>query len=226
MVGGVQRRLIHPRKMVNAMREFLTQANDITYEAYYDTAETEKLYQQYQNKEISEWDWVTAYVDSLKTVETPCSIRVSKETTDGYCAYLYEFHNNEEIIHIGYDISEYLDNKKYLMQFEVDFRNRCPMARGFANITLSLLHELGHFYVDLDDGIQWTEEQRKRELERIRTLPRILRNLEYFKMPDENGATEWAIAWLNDPEHRKIAKAFEKKFFSCFEKPLDKSLQM
>ena len=42
-------------------------------------------------------------------------------------------------------------------------------------------------------------------------------NNAYFQMPDETAATEWAIKWLSNPENRKIAKAFEKKFFACFE---------
>ena len=42
-------------------------------------------------------------------------------------------------------------------------------------------------------------------------------NYAYFTLPDETAATEWAINWLSDAENRKKAKAFEKKFFACFE---------
>jgi O-antigen/teichoic acid export membrane protein len=38
----------------------------------------------------------------------------------------------------------------------------------------------------------------------------------YFLLPDEMSATDWAVEWLQDAEHRRIAKAFEKKFFACF----------
>ena len=41
-------------------------------------------------------------------------------------------------------------------------------------------------------------------------------NFEYFKLPDEKAATDWAIEWLSHPENRRKAKEFEKKFFACF----------
>ena len=30
--------------------------------------------------------------------------------------------------------------------FRKDFVSRCPLARGFANVTLSVLHEIGHHF--------------------------------------------------------------------------------
>ena len=82
--------------------------------------------------------------------------------------------------------------------FRKDFIARCPMARGFANVTLSILHEIGHHFnreayifsdVDEDDYDS------------------------HFAIPYEIVATDWAIAWLQDPAHRKSAKAFERKYF-------------
>lgn len=82
--------------------------------------------------------------------------------------------------------------------FRKDFVARCPMARGFANVTLSILHEIGHHFnreayifsdIDEDDYDS------------------------HFAIPYEIVATDWAIAWLQDPTHRKSAKAFERKYF-------------
>ena len=35
----------------------------------------------------------------------------------------------------------------------------------------------------------------------------------HFTLPYEIVATDWAIAWLQDPKHRKQAKAFERQYF-------------
>ena len=37
---------------------------------------------------------------------------------------------------------------------------------------------------------------------------------DHFKLPCEMVATDWAITWLQDPTNRKVAKAFEKDFFT------------
>lgn len=87
--------------------------------------------------------------------------------------------------------------------FRNDFISRCPMARGFAHVTLSVLHELGHHfnreeYLDMD----LEEYEKARENHEV-----------YFNLPCEKVATEWAIKWLQNPNNRKIAKKFEKDFF-------------
>ena len=87
--------------------------------------------------------------------------------------------------------------------FRKDFVNRCPLARGFSSITLTLLHECGHWatrsVMDIVeyDKMHWqayTQEQ-------------------YMAIPWEHLATDWAICWLYSPVNRKIAKAFEKEYF-------------
>lgn len=83
--------------------------------------------------------------------------------------------------------------------FRKDFVARCPLARGFADVTLSILHEIGHhfhreeyIFSDIDEG-EWEGT--------------------HFTLPYEIVATDWAIEWLQDPEHRKQAKAFEREYF-------------
>lgn len=83
--------------------------------------------------------------------------------------------------------------------FRADFVQRCPMARGFANVTITILHEVGHHF--------------NREIAIF--ADKLVGDCmdEHLHLPHEVAATEWAIQWLQDSEHRKIAKAFEKEFF-------------
>lgn len=90
-------------------------------------------------------------------------------------------------------------------QFRNDFIKRCPMARGFANVTLTILHEIGHhfnreiylFYDDSNHVPIWVDGF----------------DITHYSLPYEIAATDWAIKWLKNAEHRKLAKAFEKEYF-------------
>lgn len=219
MVGNIQRIVIHPRKLNNSIKRFLEQANSLTYT---ETIRTPQTYETLVNRPKSNEDnldeWFADLLKTYKDIEMPCAIRITKDSSN--CAYIEDFLNKDEtVIHIGYDIRLYTSPLQYLPDFTDNFRKRCPLAKGFANITLIMLHELGHFYVALDDSIKFSSRQRFAQLQYIAMfIPKGKQNEEYFKMPDEHGATEWAIKWLQDPEHRKIAKRFEKEFFSCFQK--------
>lgn len=102
--------------------------------------------------------------------------------------------------------------------FRKDFTERCPLAKGFSDVTISLLHEIGH---SMTNYLLAEDYDRKAEFEKLKTACKAKTPKEqtfaYFKMTDENLATNWAIDWLADAEHRKIAKKFEKKFWACFE---------
>ena len=99
--------------------------------------------------------------------------------------------------------------------FRKDFVNRCPLARGFADITLTLLHEIGHKHSE--QPFNYGEYLHAQKLIFLTAKDIVEANEMYFKIPNEKNATNWAIEWLQDPEHRKLAKAFEKEFFKCFE---------
>lgn len=86
--------------------------------------------------------------------------------------------------------------------FRRDFVNRCPIARGFASVTLSILHEVGHFMCPSEFLEQDPAEYAKAT------------GNDHFKLPCEIVATNWAIGWLQDPINRKKAKAFEKQYFA------------
>lgn len=131
-------------------------------------------------------------------------------TRIGFCAFMNDIGKEEFRIGYNFELLYSVPHKP----FSDHFRSICPTAKGFALVTLSLLHELGHFHTERE----FEGYDRHTELIKIRNMyqTKAERDLAYFNLPDEKAATEWAIAWLQDPEHRKIAKRFEKKFFQCF----------
>lgn len=87
--------------------------------------------------------------------------------------------------------------------FRRDFVNRCPLARGFSSITLTLLHECGH----------WATRSVMDVVEYDKMHWQAYTQEQYMAIPWEHLATDWAICWLYSPVNRKIAKAFEKEYF-------------
>lgn len=102
---------------------------------------------------------------------------------------------------LPYDLNQ---NDKGDKLFRADFIRRCPLARGFANVTISILHEIGHWITQWD--VDWEKYWEEAE---------YMTGELHFLIEAEWIATNWAIAWLQNPEHRKQAKAFERRFFSC-----------
>ena len=87
--------------------------------------------------------------------------------------------------------------------FRKDFIARFNPAQGFANTTLAILHEIGHYKTK--DEINWFADTKKRM--------RVHGQKEYMLLESERRATDWAIQWLYSAEHRRLAKQFEKEFF-------------
>ena len=83
--------------------------------------------------------------------------------------------------------------------FRADFVKRCPMAKGFANVTLSILHELGHHFNR--EAVICADKLVGDNME------------EHLTLPHEVIATDWAINWLQNKENRKTVKKFEKIYF-------------
>lgn len=84
--------------------------------------------------------------------------------------------------------------------FRKDFTARCPLAKGFSDVTLTILHEFGHWY--------------NRNVMNIVVYDAMVQSEDnYFANPYEVLATQWAICWLLCPTNRKIAKSFEKAYF-------------
>ena len=101
---------------------------------------------------------------------------------------------------VPYDLDKNDDGDKL---FRFDFVVRCPLARGFANVTLSLLHEIGHHF-NRESYITTDSDQYDASVDYW-----------HFMLPCEMDATDWAIEWLQDPEHRRVAKQFERDFFKA-----------
>ena len=87
--------------------------------------------------------------------------------------------------------------------FRENFVKRCPIADMFSDITLTILHELGHWATRKE--VDWIEDD---EVKRSASMN------EYFYIHSEFIATEWAIAWLTNIEHRETAQQFEAQLFS------------
>lgn len=108
---------------------------------------------------------------------------------------------------------------KGMKYFRAHWTAKSPMLKGFADVTITLLHEIGH--VETDAEIRKTFDYGMRMLAWAAIDARYdsikEKNEQYFEMPDEKTASEWGIEWLSNPKNRKIAKRFEKKFFACFE---------
>lgn len=88
-------------------------------------------------------------------------------------------------------------------RFRRNFVERCPIAQGFSNITLTLLHECGH----------WATRSILNVVEYEKMVQKAYTQEMYMDIPWEHLATDWAICWLNDPINRKIAKGFERAYF-------------
>lgn len=124
---------------------------------------------------------------------------------------------NDEVQDIYYNFPELsAKSSKIYRKF---WTEKYPMLKGFSDITISLLHELGHIETNDKIRLSFSIDQRETAMEELdkRTLSYKALNHLYFVLPDEKAATEWAIKWLSKPKHRKIAKRFEKKFFAQFE---------
>ena len=124
------------------------------------------------------------------------------------------------LVEIGYNLDQLYEGT--ITSFRKHWMKKYPMIKGFSNATLAILHELGHWEMH-DETCQYcTWEDRVNMMEEVGEKMKQGEfgvneaNELYFDFFDEAVATEWAMMWLSEPENRKIAKAFEKKFFACF----------
>lgn len=86
--------------------------------------------------------------------------------------------------------------------FRIDFTYRYAPANELMDITITILHEIGHYFTRFDYDVD--EDYRLRRAAADMS--------EYLRIPCERLATDWAIAWLHDLEHWAIAKQFEADF--------------
>lgn len=191
-----RRELIHPRKAVWAMRDFINEIHNLTFEAIVvEPGEPDET--------VEEWFERFRNAESLDLPATCKMVEISREN---FCAFIND--KGSEKFRIGYNFNAIWSKDG----FRETCTSRSPVCKGFANITLILLHELGHFSSQQD----FEDYNREEEIKFLNTIPHEIASMMYFLLPDEMSATDWAVEWLQDAEHRKIAKAFEKKFFACF----------
>ena len=196
---------IHSRRAVNLMKTFINEASDLL---------KEETFQKVLNPEddITEWKLSVPYTEILKR-----DLYIHKGNNfqviipDGT---VEEF--DDDLI-INYNFNELFEDSSKL--FRACWTQIFPRFKGFADITISLLHELGHLETHNKIRETYSVEDRIFDLIDIEGTAKSkeMANAMYFMLPDEKAATEWANEWLSNPEHRKLAKAFEKKFFACFE---------
>lgn len=138
-----------------------------------------------------------------------CSLR--KISKVNFCSYFDPSAPNT--FYIGYNFN-LLEDKSIRIIYK-DFIRRFPSGRGFATITLILLHEIGHTYYPRSSFKGYNKTKAIDEIYLTASTQEEATTL-YMNLPDEYAATGWAIDWLKDPEHRKIAKKFEKQFYECY----------
>lgn len=128
----------------------------------------------------------------------------------GICLPRNGFSNIAEITYDWKDLDPF-NTSRY--SFRRNVYNRDPSACNFSDITLSLLHEIGHFFTlstlpkDYDIDTQVMNVQNKADTQD--ELDEL-----YYALPSEYIATQWAIDWLKKKKNRLIAKQFEHLFFS------------
>ena len=207
---------VKPHKVSATMKKFLNTASDLTYKK--GSIPMDKAWED----EKGEWHWND---EDIEWSDEKKEMRVHRKP-DSFCAMLTPGGSVEDsaVGYILYDFQRIFGKQ----QFCEYWRSAIPMLKGFADITLLLLHELGHFETDDEIREVFSVEDREQAIKDIEKQFTIVLdntifidnesiNECYFELPDEYAASEWGFNWLKDPEHRKIAKAFEKEFFACFE---------
>lgn len=125
---------------------------------------------------------------------------IPHERLDGNWGMVVGPFSNEPRLMIPKDLNA-KDHDDYT--FRQDFTRRYSVAKGFANHTLTILHECGH----------WNTREQINIFTYDRRRARCKTSTEYYLMKEERIATDWAIQWLYEPENRKLAKEFERKYF-------------
>ena len=213
---------IHPRKVNKIIAEFANAAGTLPISSYYDVeCENGFSINVINNLDIEKIIVETEKVMESKVVsyalyETPHYFKV-RSTEPGMNYSVESIDEDEEVVFINvpkWSSAKYDDDVSGKC-FRKDFIERCPLARGFADVTISILHEIGHrMTYDLLPADYDRETEEIKCWIKGESLEET--NYFYFKMLDETLATNWAIEWLQNAENRKLAKAFERKFWACF----------
>lgn len=138
---------------------------------------------------------------------------VLRKGKNGFCTNTTP--DDESIVQIYYDFTDLNARKVSVKVFNQNVRARAPFTKGISDVTIALLHELGH---------NATINDLPKDFDRIEQILDIFASTENFELrcrmycdlADEWAATQWAIDWLSDAENRKRARAFERAFFKAW----------
>ena len=160
---------------------------------------------------------VKEFIATLYNESVDFALAITKGKVVNYAAWGDVAEDEEVMIFIPNWRKADFEHDKGGKLFRKDFVQRCARAKGFSDVTISVLHEVGH---TMTNQFLPKDYDRKIEFEKLKSNLQAKTNKEitlaYFQMQDEVMATNWAIDWLNDAQNRKIAKKFEKKFWACF----------
>ena len=156
-------------------------------------------------------EFVQDACDLLDEDGNPVPVEVKKGPLS--CTFPYDA-MSKVLILVDYD--QHKKDKIAFREFNRNVKMRSEAAKGFSDLTLTLLHELGHNETIDDLPQDYDREKAYKMLLKCAKDDRRVMNLMYFSLPDEYAATEWAIDWLSDEDNRKRAKKFEKDFFKAW----------
>lgn len=127
----VKRQLIKPRKVVWVMRDFINEIHHLTYTQCFvspmrEDESIDEFFERFKNMEER---------------EMPSKVKMVYREK-GFAVWPNDI--GEAEFHLFYNIEELWC--KGSKQFSQDFFSRCPAGRGFASVTLTILHELGHLH--------------------------------------------------------------------------------
>lgn len=138
---------------------------------------------------------------------------VLRKGEDGFCTEVLP--DDESVIKIYYDFSDLDPRNLSVRIFNKNVRTRAPFTRGISDVTIALLHELGHNITVYDLPKNFDRTGEILDIFASTKIPEIRYRM-YCDLPDELAATQWAIEWLSDEDNRKRVKKFEKDFFKAW----------
>ena len=191
----------HPRICQRLMTEFLQMATTLTYEV--------------DTRPMILTDDMELVFGEGEVFDVVRSVSMKRIKEKNFCAFIDTW--DDENMEFGYNYECLANHDNFNRVFH--FKNRSFM--GFSSLTLTLLHELGHFETFNQIPKGYFREVACNKIIKLCTdkngnLDRDRANLMYFNLPDEWLASQWAADWLSDPDNRKQAKAFEKAFFKAW----------
>lgn len=193
----------HPRICQRLMAEFLQDATSLTYEV--------------DTRPLTITDDFKLVFGEGEVFTVSRTVKMKRINNVNFCAFVDE--DDDEIMEFGYNYKCLADNQHDNFNRIFYLKNRSFM--GFSSLTLTLLHELGHFETADKVPNGYCREVAVKAIHKACTDKKGNKdyekaNLMYFSLPDEWLATQWAADWLSDKENRQRAKRFERDFFKAW----------